>query len=185
MGQYLTGQLLIAMPNMADDRFTGSVIYLCAHSAEGAMGLIINKPAPGMSFPRLLEQVGIESTEASPPIQVYSGGPVEPSRGFVLHSADLVQDNSLRINDDMALTATLDMLKAIAEGVGPDQSLLALGYAGWGPGQLDQEIKANGWLSLEADLGLVFSPALDNKWEAALRKMRIDPRFLSDEAGHA
>lgn len=182
---YLAGHLLIAMPNMPDERFSKSVIYMCAHNEEGAMGLVVNKPLETLSFPDLLEQLDIVPTGISEPINVHFGGPVESGRGFVLHTPDYVQDATMVVDDDIALTATVDILQAIADGQGPKHSLLALGYAGWGPGQLDSEIKANGWLHVEADPSLIFGSGLDDKWEQAMVKIGIDPRMLSDEAGHA
>lgn len=182
---YLTGQLLIAMPNMRDPRFARTVIYLCAHSADGAMGLVINRLVGSVTFPDLLKQLGIDSGSATPEIRVHFGGPVESGRGFVLHSGEYLHDSTLRIADQMALTATIDILQDIARGSGPRLSLLALGYAGWAPGQLDEEIQANGWLHVDADADLVFGADLDGKWSLALAKIGIDPLLLSEEAGHA
>ncbi|WP_316978162.1 YqgE/AlgH family protein [Shumkonia mesophila] len=183
---YLAGQLLVAMPGMMDPRFTKTVIYMCAHNADGAMGLVVNKLIESLSFPDLLAQLGIESVGIGDQIKIHFGGPVESSRGFVLHSPDYRRDATLIVDEQMALTATVDILKAIAIGSGPRRSLLALGYAGWGPGQLDDEIKANGWLHVAADDDLVFGAGnVDDKWERAMAKLGIDPRMLSDSAGHA
>ncbi len=182
---YLSGHLLVAMPNMPDERFDRTVIYICAHNEEGAMGLVVNKAMDDLTFPDLLEQLDIVPTGYHEAIKVHFGGPVEAGRGFVLHSPDYMQDATMMVDDRVALTATVDILQAIADGQGPDKSLLALGYAGWGPGQLDDEIKANGWLHVEADADLVFGAGLDDKWEQAMVKIGIDPRMLSDEAGHA
>lgn len=182
---YLTGQLLVAMPGMQDPRFTKSVIYMCAHNSDGAMGLVINRLIDSLSFPDLLAQLGIESVGIGDQIKIHFGGPVESSRGFVLHSPDYRRDATLVVDESVALTATVDILKAIAVGSGPRHSLLALGYAGWGPGQLDDEIKANGWLHVTADDKLVFGENMDAKWEGAMAKLGIDPRMLSDTAGHA
>ena len=188
---YLDGQLLIAMPVMSDKRFARSVIYLCAHSAEGAMGLIINQRAPHISFPELLGQLSIASDNDSDEsdlidMQVHVGGPVETGRGFVLHSADyFVDDSTLPIDDGVCLTATIDILKAIAGGKGPNHAILALGYAGWRAGQLESEIAANGWLHCPADLDLLFDIDLEQKYERALSKIGIDPSHLVSEAGHA
>ncbi|MEQ9560151.1 MAG: YqgE/AlgH family protein [Rhodospirillales bacterium] len=182
---YLAGHLLIAMPNMPDERFSKTVIYMCAHNAEGAMGLVINKPLETLSFPDLLEQLDIVPSDLKHPINVHFGGPVESGRGFVLHTPDYLQEATMVVDDQIALTATVDILQAIADGAGPRQSLLALGYAGWGPGQLDSEIKANGWLHVAADPILVFGGSMDDKWEQAMLKIGVDPRMLSDEAGHA
>jgi putative transcriptional regulator len=181
----LTGQLLVAMPQMADPRFTRTVIYLCAHSAEGAMGLVVNRLIDSLTFPSLLEQLGLEAEDPMADMPVHFGGPVESSRGFVLHSADYLQDSSLVIDDEIALTATIDVLRAIACGGGPQRRVLALGYAGWAPGQLDAEIQANGWMLVPADSDLVFGIDNGGKWQRALAKIGIDLSLLSSEAGHA
>ncbi len=182
---YLTGQLLVAMPQMEDSRFVRSVIYLCAHTAEGAMGLVVNKLMDNISFPDLLDQLDLAGSGAPDGIKVHFGGPVETGRGFVLHSADYVQDATLTIDDTVGLTATIDILKAIAVGEGPKHSLLALGYAGWGPGQLDDELQRNGWLSVPADDGLIFGKGLDDRWERAIAKLGINASMLSGAAGRA
>ena len=182
---YLTGQLLVAMPGMQDPRFVKTVIFMCAHSADGAMGLVVNRVIDSLTFPDLLEQLNIDSEHVDERISVHFGGPVESSRGFVLHSPDYVREATLVVDERVALTATVDILKAIAAGGGPVRSLLALGYSGWGPGQLDSEIKANGWLHVDADDDLVFGTDMESKWEQAIGKLGIDPRMLSDSAGHA
>jgi putative transcriptional regulator len=182
---YLAGQMLIAMPQMRDARFSRTVVYLCAHTKEGAMGLVINRMFNGLSFPDLLEQLNIETTPLCDPIKIHFGGPVEAGRGFVLHSTDYVQETTLVVNDEVGLTATIDVLKAIANGEGPSRSLLALGYAGWGAGQLDNEIRDNAWLSVEPDDELLFGLELDTKWERAIAKIGVDFSMLSGEAGHA
>ena len=182
---YLPGQLLIAMPSMTDPRFEKSVIYMCAHNSDGAMGLVINRAIDSLTFQELLEQLEIDSGSGGDQTRVLFGGPVEQARGFVLHSSDYLQDASLVVDDNVVLTATIDILRAIADGTGPNNCLLALGYAGWGAGQLDSEIKSNGWLSVDADEDLVFGCDLDEKWERAMTKIGIDPRMLSDAAGHA
>ncbi|MEL0107400.1 MAG: YqgE/AlgH family protein [Rhodospirillaceae bacterium] len=182
---YLSGQLLVAMPSMPDPRFSKTVIYMCAHNAEGAMGLVINRAIDSLSFPDLLQQLGIETANVDQQIRVLFGGPVESGRGFVLHSPDYQQEATLVVDETVALTATVDILKAIAGGMGPDQSLLALGYAGWGPGQLDGELKANGWLHVDADEDLIFDAGLESKWERALNKIGIDPSMLSGDIGNA
>ncbi|MCE3247046.1 MAG: hypothetical protein K0R41_871 [Geminicoccaceae bacterium] len=182
----LAGQLLVAMPQMADPRFARSVVYLCAHSVDGAMGLVVNRLIESLSFQNLLEQIGVEQDgSAARDMPVHFGGPVESSRGFVLHSTDYMQDSTLVIEDEIALTATIDVLKAIARGDGPRHRVLALGYAGWAAGQLDAEIQANGWLLVPADLELVFGLDNDTKWERAIAKIGIDLTLLSSEAGHA
>ena len=173
------------MPQMADPRFARSVVYLCAHSADGAMGLVVNRLIDSLTFESLLEQIGVEATAAGGDLPIHFGGPVEASRGFVLHTTDYLQDSSLVIEDEIALTATIDVLKAIARGEGPRHRVLALGYAGWAAGQLDAEIQANGWLLVPADLELVFDPDNDSKWARAIAKLGIDLTLLSSEAGHA
>lgn len=182
---YLAGQMLIAMPQMRDARFSRTVVYLCAHTREGAMGLVINRMFSGLTFPDLLEQLNIEPTPLCDPIKIHFGGPVEAGRGFVLHSTDYVQETTLVVNDEVGLTATIDVLKAIASGEGPARSLLALGYAGWGAGQLDNEIRDNAWLSVEPDDELLFDEDLDHKWERAIAKIGVDFSMLSGDAGHA
>jgi putative transcriptional regulator len=190
---YLDGQLLIAMPVMSDPRFARSVIYLCAHSEDGAMGLIINQRASHISFPDLLERLGIvasgdeeSGTDDLIDMSIHVGGPVETGRGFVLHSSDyFVSDSTLPIEDGVCLTATIDILKAIAAGSGPQRAILALGYAGWSPGQLESEIQANGWLNCPADPDLIFDPNLETKYARALAKIGIDPSHLVSDAGHA
>ena len=182
---YLEGQLLIAMPQMSDPRFERTVIYLCAHSPAGAMGLVINRALDHITFTELLKQLGVEVPTIENQIVVQFGGPVESGRGFVLHTADYVQESSLVVNDDIALTATVDVLKEMAAGSGPRHSLLALGYAGWAPGQLDAEIQANGWLHTEPDNQLVFGADLIDKWSKAMAKAGVDVSLLSTEAGHA
>lgn len=192
---YLDGQLLVAMPGMTDPRFERAVIYMCAHSAEGAMGIRVNQAAPRLTFPQVLAQLGILPDDADKPISlpaqtrdvtVHRGGPVDTGRGFVLHSADyMIERLTLVIGSDVCLTATLDILRAIAAGSGPRRALLALGYAGWGPGQLEGELQANGWLSVPADAELVFDPDLDGKYDRALARIGIDPAMLSSSGGHA
>jgi putative transcriptional regulator len=188
---YLDGQMLIAMPTMRDERFARSLIYICAHSSEGAMGIVVNQPAENIKFPDLLVQLDvvpakdlIELPKAD--VKVLKGGPVETTRGFVLHSADFFIENStLPIDNGICLTATLDILKAIAYGKGPQSAVLALGYAGWGSGQLENEIQENGWLNCDADKDLIFGIDIGRKYEAAMRKIGIDLGKLSSEAGHA
>jgi putative transcriptional regulator len=190
---YLDGQMLIATPGMSDERFAKSVIYVCAHSSEGAMGIVVNQPAKHISFPDLLVKLDvIPATDLIqlPPraggVKVLKGGPVETERGFVLHSADFFIENStLPIDQGICLTATLDILKAIAKGAGPESALLALGYAGWAPGQLDNEMQQNGWLHCPADPSLLFSTDVEEKYELAMRKIGIRPGMLSSEVGHA
>jgi putative transcriptional regulator len=190
---YLDGQLLIAMPVMDDERFARSVIYLCAHSSEGAMGIIVNRPAGSIDFPQLLVQLDIINKAeqiklpgSAEDMKVMKGGPVDTGRGFVLHSSDFfIKDATLPIDDGICLTATLDILKAIAAGAGPKHAILALGYAGWAPGQLENEIQHNGWLHCPADPDLIFGDDVDEKYQRALDKIGIDLAMLSNEAGHA
>lgn len=182
---YLEGRLLVAMPTMSDARFERSVILVCSHSESGAMGLVINKAFEELTFTDLLSQLNIEDRGGHEQIRVHFGGPVETGRGFVLHSTDVMQDGSLIVGGDVALTATVDMLKAIAAGDGPSQRLLALGYAGWAPGQLETEIQTNGWLIVDPDPDLIFGSRLDQKWQQAVAKLGIDVSLLSMDAGHA
>lgn len=181
----LTGQLLIAMPAMPDPRFAHSVIFMCMHDERGAMGLIVNQVVDGLDFDKLLEQVGIKETPPKRRIAIHVGGPVETGRGFVLHSSDYGLDSTLDVNGGIRLTQSIEVLKEISRGGGPRQCLLALGYAGWGPGQLEREIKQNGWLNVAADEELIFGGAIDDKWRRALAKMGIDPTTLSSTAGRA
>lgn len=183
----LSGKLLIAMPGMGDPRFEHSVIFMCAHSDDGAMGLIVNKLAPGLTFGQLLKQLDIPvPDDPARGIRVHFGGPVEQVRGFVLHSADYAgEGTTLKVDDRFGMTATLDVLQAIARGEGPQSSILALGYAGWGPGQLEAEILANGWLTCDASPELVFSGQDEKKWSRALGTLGIDPILLSSAAGRA
>jgi putative transcriptional regulator len=182
---YYTGHLLAAMPQMEDPRFERSVIYLCAHNAEGAMGLVVNRLFDAITFPDLLEQLNIETGPKTEQIRVHFGGPVESGRGFVLHSDDYVRDGTLKVRSGFALTATVDILKAIAVGEGPQRSLLALGYSGWGPGQLESEIAANGWLVIPADPKIVFDQELEDKWQRALAATGVSVASLSGFAGRA
>jgi putative transcriptional regulator len=182
----LTGQLLIAMPQMLDPRFARSVVYVCAHSEnEGAMGLVVNKLFEALTMDELFTHLKLDPGPLGRSRPVCFGGPVEPGRGFVLHTADYREEATLVVTDGLAVTATLDILRAIGRGDGPRHSLLALGYAGWAPGQLDAEMQANGWLSAPADADLVFDPDFEGKWQRALGKLGIDLTLLSTEAGHA
>lgn len=190
---YLDGQMLLAMPTMQDERFARTVIYMCAHSPEGAMGIVVNQPVTNINFPDLLVKLDVipaaERIQLPPQtgtVKVLKGGPVETERGFVLHSNDFFMDNStLPINDGVCLTWTLDILKAIARGDGPASVVLALGYACWGAGQLENEIQQNGWLHCSADRELIFGSDIERKYDKAMHKIGIDPGMLSSEAGHA
>jgi putative transcriptional regulator len=190
---YLDGQCLIAMPGMRDERFQRAVVYLCAHSDDGAMGIVVNRSAPDVEFDDLLVQLNIVDSEQSirlrpenPAVRVLQGGPVETGRGFVLHSADYFLDSAtLPIATGICMTHTLDVLKAIAQGSGPNTAVLALGYAGWGAGQLENEILANGWLHCAADNDLLFDDNYDTKYARALSKLGISPAMFSGIAGRA
>ncbi|HYZ34108.1 MAG TPA: YqgE/AlgH family protein [Crenalkalicoccus sp.] len=182
---YLGGQVLVAMPGMPDPRFARSVICLCAHSAEGAMGIVVNRPLDGLSFDELLKQLQLEPVPPQRRIRLYAGGPVEGGRGFVLHTADWESEGSLKVGGGLALTASVDILRAIAGGGGPREGILALGYASWGPGQLEEEIQRNAWLSVSPDEALLFGEAHERKWWQALAKLKVDPLLLSGAAGHA
>ena len=183
---FLEGKLLIALPGMEDERFANTVIYVCAHSSKGAMGIVINKPIPGLSFAELLKQLEIQTSPRTGEFPILYGGPVETGRGFVLHSGDYDgSDSTLPVSEDISLTATLDILRAIAEGCGPKQALFALGYAGWAPGQIESEFQRNGWLHCEADATLVFGVHPDAKWRTALQRLGIGPSGLSANTGRA
>ncbi|MGC1574813.1 MAG: YqgE/AlgH family protein [Beijerinckiaceae bacterium] len=190
---YLDGQVLVAMPSLADERFAKSVIYLCAHSPEGAMGIVINKPASHIVFRKLLVQLeiiddgeSIRLPAGAEGIQVLQGGPVDKARGFVLHSADFfIKDTTLSIDERMCLTATVDVLRAIARGEGPHRAALALGYAGWAPGQLETEIRENSWLSSPATPDLIFDTPAQARYDMVMRGLGIDPAMLSSTAGRA
>jgi putative transcriptional regulator len=182
----LVGQLLVAMPQMRDPRFARSVVYLCVHSDDaGAMGLVINKPLGSLTMGELFAQLDIAPSSKINSRPVHFGGPVEAGRGLVLHTADYREEATLLVDDKIALTGTLEILRAIGKGRGPRQSLFALGYAGWGPGQLDAEIQANGWLSVAGDDDIIFDSEHDEKWRRALGKLGIELSMLSSDAGHA
>jgi putative transcriptional regulator len=181
----LTGKLLIAMPFLPDPRFSHAVIYICGHDAQGAMGLIVNKGLPTVSFSDLLSQMEVEIERIKTQVPIHYGGPVDMGRGFVLHSNDYLTDSTVQIDNGFAMTATIDILRAMALKEGPNESLLALGYVGWSAGQLEHEIQENGWLTIDATAELVFGTDLDNKWRLALASLGIDPASLSFEIGHA
>lgn len=185
LSSYLDGNLLIAMPQMKDPRFERSVIYMVAHTDDGAMGLVLNQLADSITFPDLLEQLEIDRSLSEQPISVHFGGPVETGRGFVLHSPEYQQEATLPVDQTVSLTATVEIVKDIAEGRGPRDCLLALGYAGWGPGQLETEIQQNGWLHVSADSKLVFNKDISKTWEQAIAKLGFDLSMLSEDAGHA
>lgn len=181
----LTGQFLIAMPTMTDARFAHALVYICTHNETGAMGLIVNRHYGAIDIKSLFAQLEITPGDAMPDMPVYYGGPVETSRGFILHSDDFMQDTSMRVHDTVALTATMDILKAIAEGNGPQRTMLCLGYSGWGAGQLEMEIQIGGWLTAPHDSDLLFDKFIDTKWERAIQKLGFNPGLLSSETGHA
>ncbi len=182
---YLDGHLLIAMPSMRDTRFARTVIYVCAHNEDGAMGLVTNKLLGSLTFPDLLEQLGLPQTDPLRDIRIHFGGPVEAGRGFVLHSADYNRDGTMIMEHGIALTATIDILQEIAAGGGPQRNILALGYAGWGPGQLESEIQDNAWLHVAPDEQLLFNEDIDSMWDRAIGKIGIDSSMLSGVAGRA
>lgn len=184
-GKWLTGQFLVAMPSMPDPRFERSVIYICSHSPNGAMGIVVNRLFDDANFLMMLEQLNITTSPNTPHLPVYSGGPVEVGRGFVLHSDDVMREGSVPIDGSIALSATVEILQMIADGGGPERILMALGYSGWGAGQLENEMKHNGWLTVPADSELLFEVDAGSKWERALAKIGISPELLSAEAGHA
>ena len=186
----LKGRLLLAMPGMGDSRFHKAAILVCAHDENGAMGLVINHTLPGIGMEELLKQLDIstDNRQTEKPVKdipVMSGGPVETARGFILHSTDFAQDDTIKVNDDFCVTGTIDALKAISTGNGPHDMIFILGYAGWSPGQLDQEIQQNAWLVLDADQEIVFEKDPEKIWAKAIGKLGIDPAMLSGEAGHA
>ncbi|MDF1803280.1 YqgE/AlgH family protein [Thalassovita sp.] len=182
----LTGKLLIAMPAMGDSRFEQSVVLICAHSEDGAMGLIVNKPTGEVALSDMLEQLSIRHGPGSRQMDVSFGGPVEPGRGFVLHSLDYVSTvNTLRVDGGFGMTATLDILEALARGQGPERALVVIGYAGWGPGQLESELSQNAWLTCDANMTLVFDLPDKAKWDGALKSLGVDALLLSSDAGRA
>ena len=182
----LAGKLLIAMPGMGDPRFTHSVVFIGTHSEDGAMGLIINKPNPKLELKTILGHLDISSGPSTPNIPVHFGGPVEQSRGFLLHSAEYMGDpDTVIISTDFAITATIEILKDLSQGFGPNTRLLALGYSGWAAGQLEAELLANGWLICDASFEIVFGLADADKWAKALDSLGIDPTMLSSQSGRA
>lgn len=181
----LTGHFLIAMPTMPDVRFAHTVVYICSHNETGAMGLIVNRHYGAIDMRSLLEQLDIKPSDAMLDMPVQYGGPVETSRGFILHTDDYVQDTSMRVAEDVALTATMDILKAIAAGSGPRRCMLCLGYSGWAPGQIEQEIQTSGWLIVPHNTNLLFDRNIDAKWERSINSLGINPGLLSTETGHA
>jgi putative transcriptional regulator len=183
---FLHGKLLIAMPGMSDPRFEKSVIFMCSHSAQSALGLIINKPIEGLPFRDLMIKMDIPVTDVTSKAPVLFGGPVETDRGYILHSNERSnRPATTAITSEISLTPTVDMLRAISEGRGPEKWLLTLGYAGWGPGQIESEIVRNGWIHCDADAALVFDAEMDAKWGKAFGKLGAGLSGLSSEAGRA
>lgn len=183
---FLLGKLLVALPGMPDPRFEKSVIFMCAHSEKGAMGLIVNKPFEGLSFREMVAKLDVTVTANAPDPPVLFGGPVGTGQGFVLHTSEYAgNDATMQVTSGISLTATVDILRAIAEGRGPEKSLFALGYAGWGPGQIENEIAANGWIHCDADNAIVFKRDVVSKWEQALAKLGANISGLSSDVGHA
>ena len=182
---WLTGKLLVAMPGMADPRFVRTVIYICSHGPSGAMGLVVNRLFGDADFPMLLEQLNIDASSGTPDIPVQFGGPIEMGRGFVLHSSEYLREETTRIDDAIAVTATIEVIKDIVSGKGPLRALMVLGYAGWSEGQLEKELKNNGWLTVEADEGILFDINLDSKWDRSMAKIGISPAMLSNTQGNA
>lgn len=185
--QYLTGKLLLAMPSIEDTRFARAVIFMCAHDDKGAMGFMVNHTMPDVGFDKIIEQTGLHSDieiDVSQ-ITVMNGGPVEESRGFLLHSTDFEEKDTIRIDRDYGVTGTIDALRSIVSGKGPDQMLFVLGHAGWSAGQLDKELQENSWLVVDPTPELIFDTPIENKWAAALRLLGIDPAMLSPTAGRA
>lgn len=185
----LSGKFLLAMPGMGDPRFHKAVILVCAHNDDGAMGLVINHVMPGIDLEALLKQLNItipEGDYTSPSgVAVMSGGPVENVRGFIVHTTEFHQQDTVPINDRISVTGTVDALRAVAAGEGPQQMIFVLGYAGWGPGQLDQELHDNVWLVFDATPEIIFDTEPDQKWDAVIRSMGIDPNMLSNASGRA
>ena len=181
----LTGQLLISMPSLQDERFFKTVIYLCAHSKDGAMGIIINKKIDYDLYPDLLEQLGIDKPLDNKKLFIRYGGPVESGRGFILHSDEIIQKESLSIDSGIALTSTAEFFENLSKGKGPKNSIFALGYAGWGAGQLENEIIANSWMTLSTDSKFLFDEEVNNKWSQAYNLLGIDPNKLSHHSGNA
>ncbi len=182
---WLTGHMLIAMPSMQDARFARTVTLLCSHGPEGAMGLVVNRLYGDIDFQGLLGQLNIKVEQGAREMPVHFGGPVDPVRGFVLHSTDYMQESTIKISDKVAMTATVEILRDLAEGKGPQRAILALGYAGWSPGQLDAEMQRSGWLVAPADDEIIFDNNMGDKWERALAKLGVSPSLLSGDIGHA
>lgn len=184
---YMTGQLLLAMPSLRNSNFEKSVIYICSHDDKGAMGIVINQPLKSVDFGEVLAQLKLDDNEVQPGLfpDVHFGGPVEMTRGFVLHSIDHTHKDTIVLNETFGITATVDILQDIVTGHGPSDSIFALGYSGWGPGQLEEELQANAWLSVDAHPALIFDTDVDDKWDKALERLGISPAQLSTIVGNA
>ena len=181
----LTGQIIVSMPSLEDERFYKTVIYMCAHSSEGSMGIIINKKIDYDLYPDLLEQLGIDKPLDKKKLFISYGGPIESGRGFVLHSDDMIRKETLNIDKGVALTSTAEFFDDLSIGKGPKNSILALGYAGWSPGQLEAEILQNSWMSLPVDTSFLFDDEVSRKWTQAYKIMGVDPNNLSFQSGRA
>ena len=181
----LTGQIIVSMPSLEDERFYKTVIYMCAHSSEGSMGIIINKKIDYDLYPDLLEQLGIDKPLDNKKLFIRYGGPIESGRGFVLHSDDMIRKETLNIDKGVALTSTAEFFDDLSIGKGPKNSILALGYAGWAPGQLEAEILQNSWMSLPIDTSFLFDDEVSRKWTQAYKIMGVDPNNLSFQSGRA
>lgn len=182
---YLTGQFLLAMPHMQDPRFERAVIYICGHDSNGAMGLLVNKHLGTLTLKGLLEYLNLPQKAINRDLPIYFGGPIDTGRGFVLHSDDFTHSGTVPLSNHIALTGTVDVLQSIAEGKGPHSCLLAMGYVGWAPGQLDSELHSNRWLQVEADSGTLFDIPIEKKWEHAIARLGVAPETLSEEFGQA
>jgi len=182
---YLTGQFLLAMPYLSDPRYEKVIIYICGHDSNGAMGLVINKRLGDLTLKGLLEYLNLPQESIKRELPIYFGGPVDTERGFILHSDDFSHPGTVSLTNHISLTATVDVLQAIASGGGPKDCLLAMGYVGWGPGQLDSELHSNRWIQEESDPEILFHVPIEKKWEAAIAKLGVSPEAFSEEFGQA
>jgi putative transcriptional regulator len=182
---YLTGKCLIAMPNMEDERFAKSLVYICSHTKDGAMGFVVNKKIKEFSFADLANQLPINTIKPIEPIELHHGGPLEKVRGFVIHSTDYVKGDTIVISDNIAVSSSIDIITDIAFGLGPKENLIALGYASWAPQQLEREIMNNSWLVTQPDTELVFKTKDEEKWQKAIESIGIDINHLSNFSGRA
>lgn len=182
---YLAGQFLLAMPHLQDPRFEKAVIYICGHDTNGAMGLVVNKHLGDLTLKGLLEYLNLSHESIKRDLPIFFGGPIDSGRGFILHSDDFSHPGTVPLGNHISLTATVDILQSIAEGNGPKDCLLAMGYVGWGPNQLDSDLHSNKWLQVEADPELLFHTPIEKKWEKAIAKLGVTPESLSEEFGQA